>query len=212
MNIGSILALIAAVLLSYLIGSIPTSFILARILKGIDIRQVGSGNVGATNVFRTIGKLPGLIALIIDILKGVLVVTFIANFFYNLCLTNLDYEPYRILLGFAVICGHIWSAFLKFRGGKGIATTIGVIFVVAPAISLPSLIIWLIVFLFTNYVSLASIALGLSFPIFASLLNQSFYMVIFTVIICILNIYKHKENIRRFLKGTENKIIIFKQR
>lgn len=202
--------IVTAIAVSYIIGSIPTGSIAARVLKGIDIRQAGSGNVGATNVFRTVGKLPGLIVLIIDILKGVLAVTFIAGFFYKSFAMSLDYGIYRALLGFVVICGHIWPVFLRFRGGKGVATTIGVISIIAPAVLLPSFIIWLAVFLFTNYVSLASIAMGLSFPLFAAFLNQSFYIIIFAVVVCGLNIYKHKENIKRLLSGGENKTILFK--
>lgn len=206
---GSIPAFLGALLSSYLTGSIPTSFVFARFLKGIDIRQHGSGNVGATNVLRVIGKVPALLVLIIDILKGVFAVTIVANYFYT-CIKGLDYGLYRVILGLAVICGHIWPVFLRFKGGKGVATTIGVVGIVAPVVLIPSLIAWLVVFLATNYVSLASLVMGISFPISAAILNQRCYIIFFAVTICIINCYKHKDNIRRLLKGEENKTIVFK--
>ena len=198
---------ILSVLSAYIIGSFPTSFILTKALKGIDIRQVGSKNAGATNVFRAAGKLPALITLIVDILKGFLVVTAIANFFYSLE-PSLDYDFYRVFLGLAAVCGHIWPVFLKFKGGKGVATTLGVALGIAPIILLPSFVIWLAVFFISNYVSLASIASLISFPIIAALFNYPFYTILFSVVISSIVIYKHKENIHRLLKGEENKVKI----
>ncbi|MBI5144245.1 MAG: glycerol-3-phosphate 1-O-acyltransferase PlsY [Candidatus Omnitrophica bacterium] len=206
---SSTLTVSLALLTSYLIGSIPTSFICAKVTKGIDIRQHGSRNVGATNVLRVVGKVPALLVLIIDILKGVFAVTIVATYFHPY-IKNLDYGLYRAILGLAAICGHIWPVFLKFKGGKGVATTIGVIMIIAPVILLPSLIAWLIVFLATKYVSLASLVLGASFPISAAILSQPYYIVVFAVTICILNCYKHKDNIRRLLRGEESKTIIFR--
>ena len=121
----SALVFIFSALLAYLIGSFPTSFIMAKTMKGIDIRQVGSGNAGATNVLRSVGKMPALVTLIVDIAKGIFVVTIAANFFYAF-IDNIDYDFYRSFLGLAAICGHIWPVWLKFRGGKGVATTLGV--------------------------------------------------------------------------------------
>lgn len=207
---GSFFSIILGILSAYLIGSIPTSFILGKTLKGIDIRQLGSGNVGATNLLRVVGKIPALIALVIDILKGALVVTFAANYFYQF-IENLDYEFYRVLLGTIAICGHIWPIFLKFKGGKGVATTVGISVVIAPLAFFVSGAAWLLVFFFTNYVSLASITLAVVFPIFAVLLGQPFPVVLFAVAICILSAYKHKENIKRLLKGQEHKTVIFKK-
>lgn len=207
----AILALIASVALSYTIGSFPTSFILARTIKGIDIRQVGSKNAGATNVLRAVGRLPALITLAVDIFKGVVAVTFIANFFYSFGI-DLDYDFYRGLLGLTVMCGHIWSVFLGFRGGKGVATTLGVAAGITPAALLPATAIWAIVFYITNYVSLASIITLMAFPIVACLLKYPFYTILFSVAICSIGIYKHKDNIIRLLKRRENKTHIFKRK
>jgi len=204
----SFVMLVTSIILAYLIGSFPTSFILARMLKGIDIRDVGSGNAGATNVLRSVGKLPALITLVVDTLKGVLVVTFVAGFFYSFDI-DLDYDFYRSFLGLVVVCGHIWSVFLKFKGGKGIATTLGVAIGIAPKILVPSAIMWLVVFATTSYVSLASIIALITFPIVASISGVSIYIILLSVILCAISIYKHKSNIGRLIKGEENKTRIF---
>ncbi|MDD5496004.1 MAG: glycerol-3-phosphate 1-O-acyltransferase PlsY [Candidatus Omnitrophica bacterium] len=206
---ADLITTIAAALVSYLIGAIPTGFIVTKFFKGVDIRELGSSNVGATNVFRTTGKLPGVLTLVFDILKGVIVVTVVCDFAYSFT-ENLDYEFFRSFLGLTVICGHIWPVFLKFRGGKGVATTIGVMGIIAPLVLALSLGAWLAVFIPTNYVSLASLALGLSLPICAAFLNKSIYVVLLAVVICGLNTYKHKDNIKRLLKREERKTVIFK--
>ncbi|MDP3791057.1 MAG: glycerol-3-phosphate 1-O-acyltransferase PlsY [Candidatus Omnitrophota bacterium] len=206
----SVLVFLAAILSAYLIGSMPTGFLMTKIFKGVDIRGVGSKNVGATNVYRTAGKLPGFLTLFIDIAKGILVVTVVAQFYYVL-LQDLDYIFFRTLLGLIAIFGHIWSVFLKFKGGKGVATTIGVTGIIAPIPLLLSLVVWLAVFIPTKYVSLGSILFGISLPIFSALLNEPFYVSIFCVIICLINTYKHRENIARLLKGAENKTILSKK-
>ena len=204
-------ALAVSLLLAYLIGSFPTSYILARVLTGSDIRQVGSKNAGATNVLRTVGKLPALITLIIDILKGLFVVTVLTRFFYAMEI-DLIYECYQGLMGLTVVCGHVWPVFLKFRGGKGVATTLGVALGLTPLALIPSFIIWILVFYLSNYVSLASIMALLLFPVVACILNYPFYIILFSVAICSLSIYKHSDNIRRLLKGQENKTYIFKHK
>jgi acyl-phosphate glycerol 3-phosphate acyltransferase len=197
-------------LIAYLIGSIPTGYILTKIFAGSDIRSAGSKNVGATNVYRVAGKVPGLLTLVIDIVKGIIVVTLVAEFFYAY-LPDVDYIFYKTLLGLIAILGHIYSIFLKFKGGKGVATTIGVTGAIAPLVLLVSLIVWLIVFIPTSYVSLGSLAFGLALPISALLFNQPFYIVIFCVILCAINTYKHRENIKRLLNGEESKTIIGKK-
>lgn len=201
-------ATILAALSAYLIGAIPTGFIMAKLFKGIDIRNFGSTNVGATNVYRVAGKVPGFITLILDALKGLIVVTLIAGYSYKFA-DAFDYDFYRSLLGLIAICGHVWPVFLRFRGGKGVATTMGVLIGLAPAALSLSLLVWLGIFMLTNYVSLASIIFGVSLPLFAVLLDQSFYIILLTVTICILNTYKHNPNIKRLLKGEESKIVIF---
>lgn len=208
MIIVTVFIFLLAILSAYIIGSIPTGFLMTRIFAGVDIRRAGSKNVGATNVYRVAGKLPGLATLLIDILKGALVVTLVAGFYHSF-IQEIDYGLFATLLGVIAIFGHIWPVFLKFEGGKGVATTIGVTAVIAPIPLLLSLLVWLAVFIPTNYVSLGSLAFGLSLPICAIILNKPFYIVIFCVIICLLNSYKHKENIKRLIKREENKTRIF---
>ncbi len=206
---GPYIALIISIIIAYLVGSFPTSYIMARLVKGIDIRDAGSKNAGATNVLRVVGKAPALVTLIVDICKGLLVVTLVTDYFYSFDIP-LVYDFYKPFMGFVAIAGHIWPVFLKFRGGKGVATTLGVALGIAPLVLLPTLAIWIIVFSLKSYVSLASILSLISFPIFACVFNSSIYTTVFSVAICAIVIYKHKENIRRLMKGQENKTVISK--
>ncbi|MBL7070963.1 MAG: glycerol-3-phosphate 1-O-acyltransferase PlsY [Candidatus Omnitrophica bacterium] len=189
---------------AYILGSIPTSYLMGKI-KGIDVRKAGSGNVGATNVLRTVGKLPALITLIVDILKGVLAVTFIATYFYN---DNaiITIEMYRTLLGLCAVCGHNWSFFLKFKGGKGVATSCGVLGILMPKAMIAAVIIFFITLAFTKYVSLASLHLVVALPVVAALMGDRLENVLLAITICIIISYKHKSNIKRLLAGNENKI------
>jgi len=199
-----------SVFAAYLIGAFPTSYIMGKLVKGIDVREAGSKNAGATNVLRTVGKIPALITLIVDIAKGFLVVTVVADYFYSLDVPFI-YEFYKPFLGFVAICGHIWPVWLRFRGGKGVATTLGVALGLAPLVLLPSLIIWIAVFAWKNFVSLASVSALTAFPVFACIFGCPVYTTVFGVCICAIVIYKHKGNIGRLIKGTENKTTIFKR-
>lgn len=194
-----------SLLISYLIGSIPTSYIFGKVLRGIDIRQFGSGNIGATNVYRVVGKLPGALVLIIDITKGLICVTLIANLFLHLGI-SMDSENFRMILGFSAIVGHNWTVFLKFKGGKGVAASAGVLIGIAPKIFILGLIIWIAVFLWKRYVSLASICSVVSVPVFFSILSYPASYVFFTSLVCAIMVYKHLPNIRRLVRGEENKI------
>lgn len=198
-----------SLLICYLIGSMPTSYLFGKALRGIDIRQFGSGNVGATNVFRVVGKLPGALVLIIDILKGLVCVTLIAKVFLRLGVLT-DPQVYKLTLGLAAIIGHDWTIFLKFKGGKGVATSTGVLIGIAPNIFLLGLVVWIAVFLLKRYVSLASIISSVSVPILFSLLLYPIPYVIFSSLICAITVYKHLPNIKRLVRGEENKIIFKK--
>ncbi len=199
------LSLTASLILAYLIGSVPTAYIFGRIIKGVDIRNFGSGNVGATNVYRMIGKMPAFIVLFIDALKGFAPVLLFPAIF-NIDKNLLNPELTSILIGVACISGHVWTVFLKFKGGKGVATTSGVILAIAPKVFLIALIVWSIILLLFRYVSLASIAAAISLPISSLVLNKSFPLVLFSITLCFIGTYKHKANISRLLKGEEKKI------
>lgn len=195
---------------AYLVGAIPTGFLIAKAFKGIDIRKFGSSNVGATNVYRVTGKFPGFLTLLLDILKGVAAVTILAEFFYRYT-SGLDHEFFRSLLGLTTICGHVWPIFLKFKGGKGVATTIGVMSMISPLALAISLAVWVAFFAATNYVSVGSLAFGIALPVFTAFSGQPVYATMLAVTICVLNTYKHRSNIRRLLNREENKTFIFKK-
>lgn len=193
--------LVISILLSYLVGSIPTSFLLGKLFAGVDIRKMGSGNVGATNVYRVVGRLPGVLTLVVDIAKGIFAVTFIASCFHKLGVP-IKFLDYQILIGLAVIAGHNWTVFLNFRGGKGIATSTGVLSIICPKILLISAIAWVIVFAKTKIVSLASVIASIVLPVVAAILGNT-SITLLTIILCIISVFKHKSNIQRLLRGEE---------
>jgi len=199
------------ILISYLIGSIPTAYIFGRLLKGIDIRRYGSGNVGATNVFRVIGRMPGLIALLIDIAKGYICASYVANFFMYISPVSRP-EVYQVLAGMAAIVGHNWTVFLRFKGGKGVAVSAGVLMVLIPGIFWLGLLVWGIVFVLTGYVSVASISTSVAVPILALIFGKPTEIVISLSILCLLITYKHRSNMRRLKDGQEKRISLFKRR
>jgi len=203
--------LFLGLLVAYLIGSIPTAYIFGRVFKGIDIREYGSGNVGATNTFRVIGRAPGLIVLAIDIAKGFLCVSYVASFFM-LASPVARPELYRVLAGLAAIAGHNWTIFLRFKGGKGVAASAGVVIGLIPGIFWLGFAVWAIVFLITGYVSLASIIASIVIPILSLIFNEPAEIVIFLSILCLLIVYRHRSNIRRMKQGQEKSINLFKKR
>jgi glycerol-3-phosphate acyltransferase PlsY len=191
---------IALVIIScYLLGSVPFGYIVGKLFKKVDIREYGSGNIGANNALRILG--PSLASLVVlgDIGKGILSI-------YLVQYLNIDNLVILIIAGLAVIFGHDWSIFLGFKGGKGIATTFGVVFVLNPTISILALIIWGIVVVTTRYVSLASIFAVISIFILTILFKQPYEYIIFGAIILVLGIFKHKDNIERLKSKKESKI------
>ena len=183
------------ILVSYLIGSIPTAYLFGKLFKRIDLRQYGSGNVGATNAWRVLGKKIGIITLIIDILKGFAAVTIIARFFSG--------TP--LICGLAAILGHNFPVYLKFRGGKGVATSLGVVMGLAPDVLGTVILVWIGVIFLTKYVSLASMAAGLSLPIFSVLFGYPLAMHCFFLLLGILVVIQHRSNIKKLVKGEEEK-------
>ncbi len=187
--------------ISYLIGAIPTAFLAGKLLKGIDIRKVGSGNIGATNVFRSVGKFAGVSVLIIDILKGVIPVLLSSHFAPGSCT-----EIFRILAGLAAICGHNWTIFLNFKGGKGVATSTGVLLTLAPVATLTAFVLFVLTVAITRYISLGSIIAASLMPPLVWYLNpgqtELFY---FVLVIAILIDLKHIPNIKRLIRHEEHK-------
>ncbi|MFA5199339.1 MAG: glycerol-3-phosphate 1-O-acyltransferase PlsY [Candidatus Omnitrophota bacterium] len=207
---------IAALLVSYLLGSIPTAYLFGKILKGVDIRKVGSGNVGATNALRILGKGPGLSVLLLDILKGFIAVMFLGSYFINKPVL-FPSESLLILMGISCICGHNWTIFLQFKGGKGIAASFGVLIALAAKIAGLNIVLvyviftWFIVFLFSRMVSLASIFAAISLPAFCILFKQSGSVIALSLLLSAFVVIRHKANILRIAKGQESRLYFRKK-
>jgi glycerol-3-phosphate acyltransferase PlsY len=206
---------IAALLASYLLGSIPTAYLFGKALKGIDLRKVGSGNIGATNALRVLGKGPGITVLILDILKGLIVVYFLGDYFAGKEIL-WPAQNLRIIMGLCCICGHNWTVFLQFKGGKGIATSLGVLLGLSLRINGLSIvigvliIIWFTVFLLSKIVSLASIIAAIGLPISCIFFKQSLLMILVSLMLCVFVIIRHKANLVRLFQGKEPRLY-FKQ-
>jgi glycerol-3-phosphate acyltransferase PlsY len=202
---------------AYLLGSIPTGYLAAR-AKGVDIRTVGSGNIGATNAMRVLGKPTGIAVLVLDALKGFAAVALIINFYpeLNKLLPGIyPVEPkaypetrlnYGILAGVAAVLGHNYTCWLGFKGGKGIATTAGVYFALAPMAVSIALALWIVLFVMTRYVSIASIGAAIALPTAVWLTEKSLLLGIVTTALGVMAILKHKGNIQRLRAGTESRI------
>jgi glycerol-3-phosphate acyltransferase PlsY len=188
------------VALAFLCGSIPFAYIFTKIFAGVDIRKIGSGNPGTTNVFRAAGAYVGTLTFIADIAKGfvpVIIAFSIGDFVF------------AAIVGIAAIAGHIYTPWLKFKGGKGVATSLGVFLALMPIPSLIALAVFAVIFLCFGFVSLGSILGSIALVISACILTLSPTAIIFAAIIAAIVIYKHKSNIQRLLNGTENKFNIF---
>lgn len=198
------------VLVAYLLGSIPTGFLVAK-ARGVDIRTVGSGNIGATNVFRILGTPAGVFVLLADAAKGwvavFVVARLVAGWFYPEA-GQTAREWFALVAGVGAILGHIYTCWLYFKGGKGIATSAGVLVALVPVPLLVILAVWIGVFAFSRYVSLASIAAAFTLPFAVWLFAGSKTMIVVTAALAALAIYKHKANIKRLLAGTENRITV----
>lgn len=191
---------IALIIIScYLLGSIPFGYIVGKLFKKVDIREYGSGNIGASNALRILGPSLASFVVIGDIGKGIFSIYLAQHF-------NIDNLLILTITGLAVICGHDWSLFLGFKGGKGIATTIGVVFAFNPIIALLAVTVWVIVIIITRYTSLSSIFALISIFVFTILFKQPYEYIAFGAIILILGIFKHKENIERLKSKKERKI------
>jgi glycerol-3-phosphate acyltransferase PlsY len=203
-----VLAFIVIAVAAYLLGSIPSGYLVAR-AKGIDIRAAGSGNIGATNVFRMVGKTAGVFALIVDGLKGYAACTWLCD--WVLALTGgptTNTELYRILAGITAVLGHNFTCWLKFKGGKGVATSAGVFFALAPLAAGIALVTWMVTAVLTRYVSIASIAAAVALPTAVWLTKEtkdSLLLGIVTTALGLLAIFKHRGNIQRLLNGTEQR-------
>lgn len=205
------LEILIVLILSYLLGSIPTALIAGKLLKKIDIREHGSGNAGATNVLRVLGWKAALIVLFIDMLKGYTAVNWIVHLIPETY--GIDtWAIYQILAGMAAICGHIWTIFAGFRGGKGVGTAAGIFLGLQPFPVLICLLVFVGVVFLTKYVSLGSMISAVLLP--TILLFQYFYLnksipiahIVIAILLAVLIVLTHWKNIQRLIAGNENKI------
>lgn len=215
--------IVTLLIIAYLLGSIPSAVWIGKRYYGVDIREHGSKNAGATNVMRVLGTRAAIPVFIIDFVKGFLAVTIFSLLRYD------DHIPtqawiinLKILAVFVVVLGHIFPIFAGFKGGKGVATMLGAMTGIQPNIALLCFAVWLVVFALWNYVSLASIVAGCAFPIFVSIFTGSILVrhglehtsisfIVFSFIVAILLVWTHRKNIGRLLDGTESKIDIWEK-
>lgn len=199
---------ILTVVVAYLLGSIPTGFLVGK-ARGIDIRTIGSGNIGATNVFRYFGTVAGVLVLAVDALKGLVAVAVLTRLMWHVYGKSgslNEHEALEIMAGLAAVLGHNFTCWLRFKGGKGIATSAGVLAALVPYSLLIIFIVWVVVFGLTRFVSLASICASFTLPFAAWLTGSSPTLIAITAGMAVLAIYKHKSNIQRLLKGTESRL------
>ena len=203
---------IIVAIIAYLLGSISFSVIISKKMAGFDVREKGSGNAGSTNVLRTVGKKAAAITLVCDILKGV--VAILVALLAGKIIQGLDNALLVQLAGIFVILGHTFPVFFKFKGGKGIATSLGVLLMINWQIGLICLVFALLLMILTKRVSIGSIAAAILFPVLVLFINQNYIVaessnwsyLIFSIIIAVLVIFNHRGNIKRILNGTESKI------
>lgn len=217
--------LLTIIILSYLVGSIPTSLLVTKAVKGIDIREHGSGNAGGTNVMRVLGWKHGVFVILLDALKGVVAVIIIARLHYGgLPFQNIspfdDFTLVQIIAGVAAVIGHVWTVFAGFRGGKGIATALGMLLMIITVDMLVAVGIFILVVSISRYVSLGSILGALSIPLTLIIRENIFHdhihsystILPFVIGISLLVLYTHRKNVLRLLNGTENKISFKKKK
>jgi glycerol-3-phosphate acyltransferase PlsY len=193
-------------LAAYLLGSIPFGFILVRLFLKEDIRAKGSGNIGATNVVRSGAKKLGILTFVLDACKGFIAVWLASRIAFAPSLAPVPLQNAEALAALCAILGHIYTVWLRFKGGKGVATAFGVFLALAPLAAVAALIVFIVAFALSKYVSLASILAAVAFPIFALLLPHLSYSSWLIAIICIVPVIviaKHRQNIARLLNGTE---------
>ncbi|KAA3662344.1 MAG: glycerol-3-phosphate 1-O-acyltransferase [Calditrichaeota bacterium] len=203
------LNLFIIVIVSYLVGSFPTAIITGKLLKGIDIREHGSGNAGGTNVFRVLGKGPGIFVMAFDIFKGIVATYFVSQI--SLGAMELATVYLQIIAGLSAIAGHIWTIFAGFKGGKGVGTAAGMLVVLYPIAILVCFTLFLVIVFTTRYVSLGSILAAVILPVVLFIMQEAFDRPVEPVLmglasfIALLIVFTHRTNIHRLINGTENR-------
>lgn len=211
----------ALLILAYLLGSVPSAVWISRHYYGMDIREHGSKNAGATNMLRVLGVRAALPVFVIDFLKGFVAVNIMSLMRLDDAVTPSWLINLKIIAVLFAVAGHIFPIFASFRGGKGVTTLIGAVTGIQPSVALFCFVVWCIVFVFTHYVSLSSIIAGCFFPIFVAIFSGASYLhygeasvsfIVFSVVVSLLLIWTHRKNIARLRAGTEPKMYLWKRR
>lgn len=208
----SIALLITSIIAAYLLGSIPSSVWYGIGYFGIDVRKHGSGNAGATNTFRILGKRAGTVVMLIDVLKGWTATCLASMLFYMNEIGETELLMYKILFGIIAIVGHIFPVFVKFKGGKGIATLLGMVLAIHPELASVCITIFILTLLASQYVSLSSILATLAFPVLSWLGvfgHPEPLLIVFGFTMFVLVVFTHKKNIVRLMNGNENRVTLF---
>ncbi|MBS4029100.1 MAG: glycerol-3-phosphate 1-O-acyltransferase PlsY [Ignavibacteriales bacterium] len=213
------LSLAVVILLTYLVGSIPTSLIVSKLKGGIDVRKYGSGNAGGTNIIRLFGWKLGVLVIVLDALKGAFAILVVAPLMFDtLPFSNMtpfdDLTVVQMIAGVSAILGHIWSVFASFKGGKGVATTLGILTGLAPVEIAVTVGIFFLVFAISKYISLGSIVGGISFPLVMLVRHNIFHaqltgygtLIYVSIGLSLLLVYTHRSNIQRLIAGTEKQL------
>ena len=217
---GTYCAVILLLVIAYLLGSIPSAVWIGRHYFGVDIREHGSKNAGATNMLRVLGLRAALPVFVIDFLKGFVAVTLMAMLRFDAELSPMWVINAKIIAVAPVVLGHIFPVFAQFRGGKGVSTLVGAITGIQPHLALLCFVVWVLIFIFTHYVSFASMAAGLSFPIFVAIFSiinylrigeTSILFIIFSIAVAVLLIWTHRTNLARLKAGEETKTYIWEK-
>lgn len=198
---------------AYLLGSIPSAVWIGKTFYGVDVRDHGSGNAGSTNTIRVLGIRPGLVVFLLDMLKGYLAVNLVLFSSYLIPRT-VDFVNFQLMLGVAVVLGHIFPVFAQFRGGKGVATLFGLVMAIHPYPTLVSFGVFILTLLITKYVSLSSMVAGFTFPILVMFVFKTSVpsLIIFSMTVSILLLLTHQKNIERLLRREENKANFLRRR
>lgn len=201
------------ILIAYVLGSIPSAVWIGKKYYGVDIREHGSKNAGTTNMLRVLGRRAAIPVFALDFIKGFVAVSIIEILKYDSNVNEMWIINIKIIAVFAAVLGHIFPVFANFRGGKGVATLVGAITGIYPPVILYCLGVWLLVLMFSHFVSLASMVAGCCFPIFTLVspkVNESIPFILFSFVTAILLIFTHRKNIGRLRSGTESKLYIWK--
>lgn len=211
--------IVTLLLIAYLLGSVPSAVWIGKRYYGIDIREHGSKNAGTTNMLRILGRRAALPVFAIDFIKGFVAVSVMSIMQYDDNISPWWLINLKIIAVFVAVLGHIFPVFANFKGGKGVATLVGAITGIQPNIALFCFGVWLLVFMISHYVSLASIIAGFCFPVFVSIFSGSIYkrygdtsvsFIIFSIVVALMLVWTHRKNIERLLAGTESKVYIWK--